>query len=138
MKLNKKTFLISVLIGSVGIGVYYMGKKKVLNGLKKNGLVQEVISNTGRVINVLTDKGNSQVMQKAEVVSEQPKMFDYNNPASHSSAGFWLQNTVGTFYLPNLQDGKETGEYTELKLGTDGSVEPTVWESVKSVIPFWK
>ena len=135
--MKKKNLILLALIGSVGAGVYYMGRKKVLNGLKQNGLVQEVISNTGKVINVLTDKGNTQAVQKAEVV-EQPKMFDYNNPASHSSSGFWLQNTVGTFYLPNLQNGKETGEYTELKLGNDGSVEPTVWESVKSVIPFWK
>ena len=135
--MKKKNLILLALIGSVGAGVYYMGKNKVLNGLKQNGLVQEVLTDTGKVVNVLTDKGNNQVVQKAEVV-EQPKMFDYNNPATHSTSSFWLQNTVGTFYLPNLKDGKETGEYTELKLGTDGSVEPTVWESVKSVIPFWK
>lgn len=135
--MKKKNILLLALIGSVGAGIYYMGRKKVLNGLKQNGLVQEVISNTGKVINVLTDKGNTQAVQKAEVV-EQSEMFDYNNPASHSGKSYWLQNTIGTFYLPNLKNGKETGEYTELILGNDGNVEPTVWESVKSVIPFWK
>lgn len=135
--MKKKNLILLALIGSVGAGVYYMGKNKVLNGLKQNGFVQEVLTDTGKVVNVLTDKGNNQVVQKAKVV-EQPKMFDYNNPQSHSSSGYWLKNTVGTFYLPNLKDGKETGEYTELKLGKDGSVEPTIWESVKSVIPFWK
>lgn len=139
--MKKKNLILLALIGSVGAGVYYMGKNKVLNGLKQNGFVQEVLTDTGKVVNVLTDKGNNQVVQKAEVV-EQPKMFDYNNPATHSTSSFWISNTVGTFYLPNLKDGKETGEYTELILGNDGTVEPTKWESIKeglkSVVPFWK
>ena len=139
--MKKKNILLLALIGSVGAGIYYMGKAKILKGLKENNQVQEVLTDTGKVINVLTDKGNVQAVQKAEVV-KQSEMFDYNNPASHSGKSYWLQNTIGTFYLPNLKNGKETGEYTELILGNDGSVEPTFKENiitgVKSVIPFWK
>ena len=132
--MKKKNLLIVALIGSVGAGVYYMGKNTILKKLQQCGYL--TVDENGKY--VLTSKGNNATVQKAEPV----KMFDYNNPQAHSSSGYWLQNTVGTFYLPNLQDGKETGEYTELKLGTDGSVEPTFKENIitgiKSVIPFWK
>lgn len=128
--MKKKNLILLALIGSVGAGVYYMGKNTVLKKLQQAGYI--TIDKNGKY--VLTSKGNNATVQKAEPV----KMFDYNNPQAHSSSGYWLKNTVGTLYLPNLKDGKETGEYTEIILGNDGTIEPTVWESVKSVIPFWK
>ena len=139
--MKKKNLLLIGLISSVTAGIYYMGKVGVINRLKSAGYVTDSINDKGKIVNVLTDKGTSTATQKAEIV-EEPKMFDYNNPATHSSSGYWLQNTVGIFYLPNLKDGKETGEYTEIKLGLDGTVEPTIIESVKEgikqIIPFWK
>lgn len=132
--MKKKNLILLALIGSVGAGVYYMGKNTILKKLQQNGYL--TVDEYGKY--VLTDKGNNQSVQKAEPV----KMFDYNNPQTHAGSSYWLQNTVGIFYLPNLQDGKETGEYTELKLGLDGSIEPTFKENIitgiKSIIPFWK
>lgn len=135
--MKKKNLILLALIGSVGAGVYYMGKNTVLKKLQQSGDI--TLNDKGKF--VFTDKGSNSSVAKVEVV-EQPKMFDYNNPATHSSSNFWTKNTVGTFYLPNLQNGKETGQYTEIILGNDGTVEPTKWESIKeglkSVIPFWK
>lgn len=131
--MKTKNILLLSLVGSISIGVYYMGKNTVLKKLQQAGYI--TLNDNGKF--VLTDKGSSSSVAKVEVV-EQPKMFDYNNPATHSSSNFWTKNTVGTFYLPNLQDGKETGQYTEIILGNDGTVKPTIWESVKSAIPFFK
>lgn len=127
--MKTKNILLLSLVGSISIGVYYMGKNTVLKKLQQAGYI--TLNDNGKFI--LTYKGSN-----SSVAKEQPKMFDYNNPATHSSSNFWTKNTVGTFYLPNLQDGKETGQYTEIILGNDGTVEPTIWESVKSAIPFLK
>lgn len=128
--MKKKDLLYSALGLSIGLGIMYMGKAKVLKNLQQNNQIR--YDDKGKL--VLTSKGEDNTVVKDESVS----MFDYNNPSLHSSSNYWTSNTTGTFFLPVLDNGKETGEYVELVLGDDGSVKPTIWQSAKSGLKFWK
>lgn len=136
----KKSLLVLALISSVSAGIYYMGKSTVIKRLKENGQVEETIDNNGKIQNVLTSKGQQSAIEKVPVTQE-TGMFDYNNPALHSSKNYWLENTSGIFYLPNYKNGKETNTYTEIVVN-NGIVSPTIAETVKSgiksLIPFLK
>lgn len=123
--MKKKDLLVSALGLSIGLGIMYMGKANVLKKLQQNNQVR--YNDKGQL--VLTSIGEDNASVKQETT-----LFDYNNPLTHSSSGYWTSQTTGTFYLPVIKNGKETGEYVELVLGDDGSIKPTIWQSVKSGI----
>lgn len=149
MKLNRK-ILITALIASCSAGIYYMGKSALLNKLKEDGYVTEIIDENGKVNNVLTDKGQNSAVAKLLAnntnSNAQNKMFDYNNPQYHADANYFLKQSTGTFLIPNKdKNGNLTGEFTEVTVEKDGKIEPTFTESIKqgtkSVIDtliFWR
>lgn len=116
MKLNKKTFLISALIGSVGIGVYYMGKKKIIQNLLSQGVISIGsdgkfylnCSGENKLIEVEKENGSKYYIEN----KSDGNAFDYNNPNFHSPADYVNVN-------------EQSGE-----------VKPSVWQSIKAVFGF--
>lgn len=132
----KKKDLLYIALGlTVGAGVYYMGKAKIMKNIIQEG--QAKYDDKGKV--VLTEKGSSN-SSSVNKNSTSVSPFDYNNSSLHSSKNYWLNNSSGTFYLDVYKDGKKTGEIVEFTVD-NGNVEPTFKESVKQGLEsliFWK
>ena len=96
--MKTKNILLLSLVGSIGIGIYYMGKNTILKKLQQAGYIS--LNNNGKF--VLTDKGSKNII---EVVDENGNVsyienkatgsaFDYNNPEYHSPDNYWQQADV--------------------------------------------
>lgn len=96
--MKKKNLLITALVGSVALGIYYMGKNTILKQLQQKGLI--TVNENGKF--VLTPKGNKNIM---EVIDENGNVsymkttatgnaFDYNNPEFHSADNYWKQADI--------------------------------------------
>lgn len=57
--MKTKNILLLSLVGSIGIGVYYMGKAKIMKGLFADGLIKEEKNNDGTINTKITVKAKS-------------------------------------------------------------------------------
>lgn len=143
--MKKKDLLVSALGLSIGLGIMYMGKAKIIKNLIKNDNAQ--YDEQGKL--VVTSKGSSKSVSKTTVEKENGtkyqidntangKAFDYNNPKYHAQAGYWKSGTTGIFYLPLVDDNGVEYDYAELKIENDGKIEIPLTQAVKAGIFFWK
>ena len=134
--MKKKDLLVSALGISIGLGVMYMGKAKIVKNLIKNDNAQ--YDEHGKL--VVTDKGSSKSVSKTETkqITNSTDKFDYNNPKYHAESGYWKSGTTGIFYLPLVDDNGVEYDYVELKIENDGKIEIPLTQAVKAGIFFWK
>lgn len=140
MKLNKKTFLITALLSSIGVGVYYMGKAKIMKMLVSKGLV--TVGEDGKYY--LTENDTKNIIKTSS--NKSIDKFDYNNPAYHASADYYLSDNaiekVSIKLDTNNNNNNSNGitiHNSELVLNIDnksGNVEPSIIDSVAALWTF--
>lgn len=124
--MNKKTLTYILLLSGISYIAYTYNKNQLLKKMQQQNLVE--IDTSGKT--VLTQTAKNSINAQITTTNN----FDYNNPNTHASVGYWKTQSTGIFNLPLVnQDGK-IFDYVEIKVENDGKIEPTVSQVVKEAI----
>lgn len=124
--MNKKTLTYILLLSGISYLAYTYNKNQLLKKMQQQNLIE--IDTFGKT--VLTQTAKNSINTQITTTDK----FDYNNPNTHASVGYWKTQSTGIFNLPLVnQDGK-TFDYVEIKVENDGKIEPTVSQVVKEAI----
>ncbi len=131
--MNEKTLTYILLLSGISYIAYTYNKNQLLKKMQQQNLVE--IDTSGKTVLTQTAKNsiNAQITTDNAQITTTNK-FDYNNPNTHASVGYWKTQSTGIFNLPLVnQDGK-TFDYVEIKFENDGKIEPTISQVVKEAI----
>lgn len=114
--MKKKDLLVSALGLSIGLGIMYMGKAKIMKYLQKEGLVNY----------------DGQITSKAKL------KIDYNNSIK-ASDDYWL--TQGVEDENNIENVFYDDNGNKIMYDENGNIKIGFWDSVKTGLKslvFWK